>query len=136
MPTLERRDDDGRASDHIYQLLETIREAQAHGMEQLNTAITSVSNRLELISTKSNEAALDNVRVITKLEGRVEAAEKRADGLAAQIGEVRAEGRETKADVKPLQFAYAKLAALATVVAGTASLILEALDLFNRHSGK
>ena len=136
MPAPERRGDDERASDHIYQLLETIREAQAHGMEQLGDAIAMVQNRLEAISAKSNDAALENVRVITKLEGRVEAAEKRADALAVQIGEVRAEGRETKADVKPLQFAYAKLAALAGAVASAAALIFQALDLFNRHTGK
>ena len=130
MPPPERRDEnDQRANDHLFSLLEAMREAQAHGLEQLGTQIGTVAARLETLSTKGNEAAIENVRTLTRLEGRLEATEKANAGLLVEIGAL-------KGKVEPLQFAYAKFSALAAAMAGGATLGVEALDLFNRHAGK
>jgi uncharacterized protein YoxC len=148
MPTTpseyDRRDADvnRRNEDHIEALLESLRDSQSKGMEQLSSQISGVQVEVRELVAKSNEIALDNVRQITRLEGQVSAAQAAAARVEAEaragVARVEAEAKERDskmaARLDPIEKQFWKTAGMAMVVSGFIGIVLEAMDLFGRHA--
>lgn len=128
-PYEDRRDAEERQrnEDRVTRLLETIKATTLQGMGEISGQISGVRNEMREMVAKGNAAALENVRTLTELRMRAEAADRATAALALEFAEFRAE-------VKPLQQAFWKYAGMGSLAGGGIAILLEALDLFGRHA--